>query len=197
MSQVGYKVIFIGDSGVGKTSIIKASQGEDISTTRPTIAASTINMCRESSSGNTVPLVLWDTAGQETYQSLVPSYAHGAVAAVIVFAVNDSLTFESLDAWKELLNEHADIRHFFLVGNKTDLERQVQYTDAETAAKKLDCKYFECSAATGQGVNELLIAIVDALDPDRVQEKREKPVTVDPVADKLPEEEHKKKSGCC
>ena len=198
MSQVDEKVIFIGDSGVGKTSIIKASEGEDISTTSPTIASSTIKICRESSSGNVVPLALWDTAGQETYQALVPSYARGAVAAVIVFAVNDSITFESLEAWKGLLNDHAEIEHFFLVGNKTDLERSVQYADGEAAAKKLGCKYFECSAATGQGVNELVMAIVDAVDPQKVQQKREKPATVDLNGEEEKEKkEHKKKSGCC
>lgn len=190
----GEKVVFIGDSGVGKTSIIATAAGNADENPNPTVAAASVSICKQTDRGDVVSLSIWDTAGQEAYQAIIPSYARGAVAAVIVYAVDSPDSFQSLEAWKNLLAETASIEHLFVVGNKTDLERVIAYKDADEFCRKYHMRYFECSAATGQGVEELISAIANAVDPQ--SKTRQAVVTVDPKGDQSAEH-HAGKKGCC
>lgn len=194
----GEKVVFIGDSGVGKTSIIACAAGHADENPNPTIAAASVSICKQTDRGNVVPLAVWDTAGQEAYQAIIPSYARGAVAAVIVYAVNSPDSFQSIEAWKNLLTETATIEHVFVAGNKIDLERVIAYKDADEFCRKHHMRYFECSAASGQGVEELMSAIANAVDPENAPREAvttDARTTVDPRGDN-PEAKHSKK-GCC
>jgi len=170
-NRVLLKVILLGDSGVGKSSIMnqyvhekftaeyKATIGADFLTKHLMIDEKAITM------------QIWDTAGQERFQSLGVAFYRGADCCALVFDVNDDKSFESITSWKEEFLLKAGIEDstsfpFVLLGNKIDIE------DKREVAKKKALKwceanggipYFETSAKEGLGVNTSFVALGTAV----------------------------------
>ena len=165
MSEFGTnipRVIFIGDSGVGKTSIIhRAKFGNFESHTVPTIGAGTTQM-QTTIAGKKVEYQLWDTAGQEIYRNIVPIYFKGAVGAVITFSMTDIVSFQSLQAWVDQLTSHADPDTMsVIVGNKCDTENPaVDEAEARKWAQSHGLAIFLTSALTGQSI-DLLVEYIE------------------------------------
>ena len=163
------RVIFIGDSGVGKTSIIhRIKTGSFLSTTTPTIGAGVTTVDAETERG-TRTFQLWDTAGQEVYRNIIPIYFKGADAAVVVFSCSDAQSFEHLQSWLNELDANAEAEVITLiVGNKCDLEHVK--TDVEVRkwcqTRKLPLVFV--SAKTGQGMDVLMKEIVNQYMNKRV-----------------------------
>lgn len=152
------RVIFIGDSGVGKTSIIhRAKYGNFEIHTVPTIGAGTSNM-QANFEGKKIDYQLWDTAGQEIYRNIVPIYFKGAVAAVLCFSMTDIESFHSLQSWIDQIISHADAETgITLVGNKIDADNiTVDETDAKKWAESHGYSIFFTSAFTGQSIDLLI-----------------------------------------
>ena len=191
MSEFGAnipRVIFIGDSGVGKTSIIHRAKFNNFeSHTVPTIGAGTTQM-QATINGNNVEYQLWDTAGQEIYRNIVPIYFKGAVGAVITFSMTDIVSFQSLQAWLDQLSSHADPDTLsVIVGNKCDAEEPVvDEAEARKWAQSHGLSIFFTSALTGQGIDLLL---------DHIQNKFIAPTlaSVPNVETPIPA----KKKNCC
>lgn len=109
---------------------------------------------------------LWDTAGSEKFRTLTSNYYHGAKACVYIYDHADSSTLYSLAAWLADAQKFAKDHLCFLVGNKTDLEDDVdvEKQTAETFQKEKGfIQRFEMSAKTGNGVREAFQAIADQL----------------------------------
>lgn len=160
------KVVLIGDSAVGKTTIVKAISRNSTKNTEPTINFAKSDVVIKASTGEDVTLCLWDTAGQETYQALAPLHARDSKVQILVFDVNDELTFTNLPRWYEILEEANSLDCIFIVGNKIDLpseNRQVNIDEASDYAAKINAKYNEVSALTGNGIDELFQQIADQL----------------------------------
>lgn len=182
------RVIFIGDSGVGKTSIIhRAKFGVFEAHTVPTIGAGTTTMKFESSD-KSIEYQLWDTAGQEIYRNIVPIYFKGAVGAIVCFAMNDPESFKSLQSWVDQLIAHGDNNTgIVIVGNKIDTENVcVDETNARKWAQSNGYTIFFTSALTGQSVDLLLEYIESKFILPSLQSIK---VTEGPI--------EKKKKGCC
>ncbi len=95
------KVIIIGDSGVGKTSLLEAFNYKKISkSAKPTIGAEFTKKKVKLQNGNEVNLQLWDTAGQERFQSLCTSFYRGSDCCILVFDISDTETYDNLDKWR-------------------------------------------------------------------------------------------------
>lgn len=163
------KTILIGDSSVGKSSLLYRYTDDDwnpyyIATIGVDFKVRTLER-----NGKVVKLQLWDTAGQERFRSITQSYYKGAHAVALVFDVNDRETFESLRIW---IN---DVRNFgsvgvpvVLLGNKCDMaaanglhRRAVSTEEAQQFADGLGFRYFETSAKTGANVSEAFEFVVD------------------------------------
>lgn len=113
--------------------------------------------------GTSVQLDIWDTAGQEKYQCLLPMYARGAAGIICVF---DLANAKSLEVVKEWINEHSEEYEgsiFFLVGNKTDLIRDDLLGDAENWACERSIDYMETSAKTNSNIESLFAAVATAV----------------------------------
>lgn len=171
------RVILIGDSGVGKTSIIGyAAQNVYPELTRPTIGAAvtalTVHVDNED-----VQFHVWDTAGQEIYRSIVPLYFKGAVAAIVVFSIDDAKSFRSLNDWIAQLNAYTPSQvPIVIVANKWDLSDDNQRVDMDRAsdwAKTNGYPLYKTSARTGLGIQELLTFIASTYVGDRYVGKRE------------------------
>ncbi|KAH0788527.1 small GTP-binding protein [Histomonas meleagridis] len=151
------KIVFIGDTRVGKSSLIK----REIEDTFEKNQTPTIGSCYFEKDydvdGNLYKLQIWDTAGQEKFKSLVPLYFRDAFCAIIVFAVDDKSSFDGIDKWTETLQASTGmVPYVVLVGSKIDIQtRVVTSQEAEAKARALGCDYMETSSLTGEGVSDL------------------------------------------
>jgi small GTP-binding protein len=158
LREIVPRVIFIGDSRVGKTSLItRASSDTFTDITVPTVGAGVTQM-RIVSDGQDLNFHIWDTAGQEMYRSIVPLYFKMAVCAIVVFAFDDLQSFNSLSSWIEMLQRNTDREvPVVIVGNKTDLDNKiVDVGQAKSWASLKNYPIFFTSAATGENVHKLM-----------------------------------------
>ncbi|EKF31779.1 rab7 GTP binding protein, putative, partial [Trypanosoma cruzi marinkellei] len=179
------KIIILGDSGVGKTSLMHQYVNKKFdSRYKATIGADFLTKDLELN-GQVVTLQIWDTAGQERFQSLGSAFYRGADACILVFDVTQQESFSHISSWLEEFNIQAGKRDSVLIGNKTDLadRRQVASKTAQAwcaaqsgeaaasnggnsiiASGSGGCcmRYFETSAKENTGVEEAFIAIATA-----------------------------------
>jgi Ras-related protein Rab-7A len=193
--KVLLKVIILGDSGVGKTSLMnqyiskkfnsqyKATIGADFLTKEIQIDSKTITM------------QIWDTAGQERFQSLGVAFYRGADCCCLVYDVNNIKSFDNLDSWRDefLLQsspKNPDGFPFIVIGNKTDVDtgkREVTKKRAVEWCRERMIPYFEASAKMGLNVEEAFEEVAklgikveapvelysDFPDPIRIDEPRQ------------------------
>ncbi|XP_038278016.1 ras-related protein Rab-17 [Dermochelys coriacea] len=161
-----YKVVLLGSTAVGKSSIAFRYVKNDFRESMPTVGCSffTQLVCLETA---TIKLEIWDTAGQEKYHSVCHLYYRGANAALLVYDIARKATFARAKLWlreleKEFLHDEIVI---VLVGNKTDLaaEREVTFEEAEEFAKSKSLTYMETSAKSNHQVTEVFMAIAQKL----------------------------------
>ena len=198
------KIIILGDSGVGKTSLMnqfvsnkfssqyKATIGADFLTKEITI------------DDKNVTLQIWDTAGQERFQSLGVAFYRGADCCMLVYDTTSVKTFDNLESWRDEFLIQAGPRDpekfpFVVVGNKVDMEdKQVQTTKATTWCQQQgNIPFFESSAMSNKNVIEAFEEVA------RNALKQEKD-SFFPKGISLPKEEEsgeddgkKKSGGCC
>ena len=160
------KIIILGDSGVGKTSLMNRFVKNKFSTQyKATIGADFLTKDMEID-GTPVNIQIWDTAGQERFQSLGVAFYRGADACILVYDVNEPKTFTSLDTWcEEFLIQSTpsdpDNFPFVVLGNKIDVEESRQVTEKRARSwceSKGNVQYFETSAKTADGVEEAFVA---------------------------------------
>uniref|UniRef100_A0A6T8NH99 Uncharacterized protein n=1 Tax=Hemiselmis andersenii TaxID=464988 RepID=A0A6T8NH99_HEMAN len=161
-----YKLVFLGDQSVGKTSIITRFMYDKFdSTYQATIGIDFLSKTMYLDD-RVVRLQLWDTAGQERFRSLIPSYIRDSSVAVIVFDVTARETFENTGRWiEEVRQERGDDVILALVGNKTDLaeKRRVSREEGEEKASKFGVLYVETSAKAGLNVKTLFRQLAQQL----------------------------------
>jgi Ras-related protein Rab-21 len=109
---------------------------------------------------------LWDTAGQERFRSMAPMYYRRSNAALIVYDITSSASFESAKTWIREMKDRVDQPLvLFLIGNKVDLEsqRKVSVEMGEEYAASIGAIHMQTSAASGTGVSELFVRAADEL----------------------------------
>lgn len=165
------KIIILGDSGVGKTSLMHQYVNKKFdSRYKATIGADFLTKNVELN-GQLVTLQIWDTAGQERFQSLGSAFYRGADACVLVFDVTRQESFAHINSWLEEFNIQAGRRESVLIGNKVDLEERRQvaagvaqgWCEAQGGSGDGDgggVRYFEASAKDNVGVEEAFLAVV-------------------------------------
>ena len=174
---VRYKIVFVGDISVGKSAVvnrfIKNSFSGDYDVNKNLIF---LNMNIQATIGvdffskridyknNSLKIQIWDSAGQERYKSLIPSYVRGSSLIFILFDVSNKNTFDNLINWinfiKQINNEESIM---ILCGNKIDLPREVSANEAKNLAEKNNMFYFETSAKTGDGINHMIYSCIALL----------------------------------
>ena len=155
--SVTFKILTIGESGVGKTCILRrfvenkflknhlATIGIDFKTKTLTI------------NNQEIKLKIWDTAGQERFRNITTQYYKGADGIVLVYDVTDEASYEKIKDWMDqiLSNTQKEDIGLVLLGNKCDMEpRNVTEEQGNKMAEELKISYFETSALTGQGIKE-------------------------------------------
>ena len=144
------KVILVGDSGVGKTSLINAAQDNPFmeGTQISTMICTNVKLPKEIN-GKKYTIVLWDTIGQERFRSLTATFLKGSQIVIFVFDITNQASFEGLDYWFDLIhNELGDNIIRGIVGNKRDLIEDQEVDDdlVEQYAEKKGVEFKYCSA---------------------------------------------------
>jgi Rab family protein len=157
-----YKIIIIGDSGVGKTSLLsKYIKGVFPSSPLPTIAIEFATKIIQIKEGGFIKAQIWDTAGQEKYKSITSHHYRKAVGGLIVYDITKRTSFDNVLQWLSDLKNNADKGCICaLVGNKIDLVeknhriREVSEDEGKLLAKKYEMLFYETSALSNQSVND-------------------------------------------
>lgn len=156
--NVSVKMVMVGDSGVGKTSLANrwtAGYFQDGQT--PTVGS--ISSLRHLSYGDTeIDVFLWDTAGQEDYTALVPLYIRQASVCILVISVDDLDSWDSVGKWLDIIsNSCPDSPPVFLAVNKTDLSDPTneKLATLERLYPGALSRTFFVSAKTGMNVNDM------------------------------------------
>ncbi|KAI9311689.1 GTP-binding protein ryh1 [Dichotomocladium elegans] len=161
-----YKLVFLGEQSVGKTSLITRFMYDSFDNTyQATIGIDFLSKTMYLED-KTVRLQLWDTAGQERFRSLIPSYIRDSSVAVIVYDVSNRDSFLNISRWiDDVRAERGDQVIIVLVGNKTDLneKREVTTEEGERRAKELNIMFIETSAKAGHNVKPLFRKIAQNL----------------------------------
>ena len=153
-----FKVLLLGDSDVGKSSLILRYTEETFNSKLVNSIGVDFKMKKKEIDGKIIKVQIWDTAGHERFRSITYSYYRGANAIIIVFDLSDKKSFINIIEWLKQIEKHAKENVFkFLVGNKSDLidERKVTYEEAKKYADEHDLPYIETSAKEGININEL------------------------------------------
>ncbi|KAL5096252.1 hypothetical protein RYX36_000579 [Vicia faba] len=158
-----FKVVLIGDSGVGKSNILsRFTRNEFCLESKSTIGVEFATRTLEVE-GRTVKSQIWDTAGQERYRAITSAYYRGALGALLVYDVTKPTTFDNVTRWLKELRDHADANIvIMLIGNKTDLRhlRAVNTEDAQNYAEREGLSFIETSALEATNVEKAFQTIL-------------------------------------
>ena len=178
------KLLMIGDSAVGKTSLLLRYANDTFSSTFITTIGIDFKIKTINLDGKRVKLQIWDTAGQEQFRTITRSYFRGAQGIVLVYDITDRGTFNSVRSWMAQIADHADAQartrgaprrdagpgprrappsqvNRILVANKCDYEsaRQVSADEGRRLAEEYNVRFLETSAKNDVNVAETFTTI--------------------------------------
>ena len=164
-----YKVVLLGDSAVGKTSLATQFVSKTYSKFQDSTIGAAFLSKQVEVDGRQIRFEIWDTAGQERYRSLAPMYYRNAKVALVVFDITNKRSFEGAKSWvSELMNNLGGNYKIVILGNKVDLEdrRQVQKEDIDLYIYQNGFDYYETTATDFENVDSMFKKVAENLDPE-------------------------------
>jgi len=164
------KILLVGDSGVGKSSLLARFISDSFDEQSPTVGVD-FKLKHVDVDGTRLKLTVWDTAGQERFRTLTSSYYRSAHGVVFVYDVTSRESFENArETWRKEVEMYGTIANSvkIVIGNKIDKEdeRTVAREEGVAFAKEYGCLFLECSAKTkvrvAEAFDELVKGILDA-----------------------------------
>ena len=198
-----YKLIFLGDQGVGKSCILNRFMNGTFTEEYQATIGLDFQSKNVQIDNQDIHLLLYDTAGQEKFRSLIPMYTRDANIILLVYEVTSKDSFLHLNHWlNDLTTVKKDEVIFVVVGNKTDLEdkREVSREEGEQFAKDNDYLFAEVSAKTGEGFPDLFYKNLFERIRTKFRPGGQQPTTEVKDIKLTNEQEEKKKvtkKGCC
>jgi small GTP-binding protein len=203
--DLSFKIIVIGDSGVGKSCLTtKAVKDNYIEYYQATIGFEflTFNLRMNDT---VIKLQIWDTCGQEVYRSLISNFYRNSSLAILLYAINNRTSFINVEHWlKDLKSEANPNVRVMLIGNKCDLENEriISKDDGENFKEENKLDFFmETSAKTGENARNVLIEAAKFLYQDFLNKKIQGSISDNSKDDKKKKlndtMENKKNGKCC
>ena len=196
------KVVIVGDSGVGKSNLIKRfTTNEFLANSKATVGVEFLSKSYKIND-KIFKIEMWDTAGQERYKSITSAYYKGAKGALVVYDTTSAQSFENVDKWYNEIKEKTgkDIK-LILIGNKIDLaEQKVVNTDEALAkAKTWGIPLMETSAKSAVNVKEAFHDLLKEmyLEMNKNLQNVENKNLENNNGVQLNVNEKKEKKGCC
>lgn len=156
-----FKLLIIGDSGVGKSSLLlrfadNTFTGNYITTIGVDFKIRTVEI-----DGERVKLQIWDTAGQERFRTITSTYYRGTHGVIVVYDVTSGESFANVKRWLHEIEQNCEVVNRILVGNKNDTpdSKVVLTEDAQRFADQMSIQLFETSAKENINVEEMFMAI--------------------------------------
>lgn len=149
-----FKLVVIGDSGVGKSKLIWRYINDEFYTSSHTTIGVELATKIVDLEGFKVKAQVWDTAGQEKYRALTSNYYRGAVGVMLVYDISSAISFKNLVNWlAEAMRYHQNGVTLMLVANKSDVaQREVSQAEGEEFARKYGLEFIEASALSKTNV---------------------------------------------
>ena len=167
-ADVVYKFLILGESNVGKTSILlryidNTFKYSDISTCGIDVKVKYV-----SCNNKKIKLNIWDTAGQERFRGLTKNYFRGAHGFIFIYDITNKESFDKLKGWMKDAKEkiqNDDSYKMIIVGNKKDCEnkREIEFQTLKEFGEEKKVNYFEVSAKTGEGIDKVFNDFVHEL----------------------------------
>lgn len=195
-----FKLLIIGDSGVGKSSLLIRFSDNTFSGSYITTIGVDFKIRTVTINGERVKLQIWDTAGQERFRTITNTYYRGTHGVIVVYDVTNGESFANVKRWLQEIESNCDVVNKVLVGNKNDdPNRKVVITeDAQRFANQMEIQLFETSAKDNINVEEMFLAITEQVL--RHKKQTQKQVQSDQNNDTVNLRKGaniKKKSKCC
>ena len=196
------KVVIIGDSGVGKTNLIKRFVSDTFNeNSKATVGVEFLSKTYKINN-HIFKIELWDTAGQERYKSITSVYYKGSKGALLVYDITSKVTFDNIGKWiTEIRDKTSKDITLMMVGNKTDLVqyREVSNEQALNKAKTLGIPLMETSALDSTNVKEAFHDLLKEMYKDMKSKLQSDNNNLKDNGEglKLDTNQKKKKSGCC
>lgn len=153
-----FKYIIVGDSGTGKSCLLLRYTENKFEPMHELTIGVDFGTKIANINGQNIKIQIWDTAGQESFKSIITSYFRGSIGAILVFDVTNRESFNNVKYWMDTVKEKSNTPiTIFLIGNKCDLvdNRVISETEAYDFAKKYNLLYMESSSKSGYNVNEV------------------------------------------
>ena len=172
------QLIMIGESGVGKTSLIKRYTNNIFNSSHlETIGIEFYNK-EERINDQIIQIKIWDTAGQEIFHSLTKNFYRKADGIIIVYDITNLDSFEKIQDWVKSVYENTDSYkeiQMIIVGNKIDLEedRAVSKEEGLKIGNYFDIDFFEASAKNADGVRNFMIKIIKDILNNKVNNRND------------------------
>ena len=159
------KIVFVGDGGVGKTSIIERYINSTTKTT-PTVGARSLSVLIKDAKNNDLILNIWDTGGNDL-KCFIPMYSRGLQIIILVFDQSNRRTFYNLKNWVKFIKEEINVCKIFFVGNKSDRKSFFNVDKYKTFSTNNGGSFFSTSAVSGEGIDNLFKEIVEYISSQR------------------------------
>ena len=169
-----FKIIIVGDSGVGKTNLVKRFiQNTFSSNTLATVGVEFFSN-NYYINDKLFKIEMWDTAGQERYKSITSAYYKGAMGALLVYDVTNQITFNNIERWYNEIKDFSskDIQ-IIMIGNKTDLKDKIVISTemSQNKAADLEIPVVETSALNASNVKEAFHLLIKEIYKDLLRKK--------------------------
>ena len=156
------KIIFVGDVATGKTSIISRIIDNPFNDSYEVSIGIDSMFKNIRFRGKNIKIEIWDSAGQEKYKGLIPSFVRNSSIVFIVYDISKRSSFDNIPNWISFV-KNIEKTTLILCGNKTDLEREVEKNEGEDLAKKEGLLFFECSAKTNENIKNMFYSSIAGL----------------------------------
>ena len=209
--DLSFKLIVIGDSGVGKSCLTNNAVKNIFDDSYNATVGFEFFTFNVKINDKIVKLQIWDTCGQELYRSLITNFYRNSSLAVMVYAINNKDSFENIDMWLRELRTHSNPdAKVFLIGNKIDLENERQITKEQGEQFTKDNKingFMEASAKTGVNAQKIFIQAATTLYEDYIKYQKKAEESGGKVDNNFGKQQNNKKridnkprknqGGCC
>jgi len=176
------KVILLGSAGVGKTSLMNSFMYNQFSNDYETTVGIDFFTKIVNVKGKPITLQIWDTAGQEQFHSLIPSYIRDSGVVILVYDLSNPNSISGAKFWhKKVLEIRGNDIGFFLVGNKKDLFNGQKCDEAIEFSKENNIEHYEVSAKTSDGVSILFNAITETSNIVHLEQQDSQPIILHPI----------------
>ncbi|KAL7635364.1 UNVERIFIED_CONTAM: hypothetical protein RMT77_014431 [Armadillidium vulgare] len=193
-----FKLLIIGDSGVGKSSLLlrfadNTFTGNYITTIGVDFKIRTLEV-----DGEKVKLQIWDTAGQERFRTITSTYYRGTHGVIVVYDVTNGESFANVKRWLHEIDQNCEVVNRILVGNKNDCpdRKVVLHEDAKRFADQMNIKLFETSAKENINVEEMFTVMTKMVLTSKKEQRARQNAHNDVVSLTNPKKQ-KGKRRCC